>query len=69
MRKEFTSEERKYWASVFITTSQITFGVLWAAVLFPTAVDVNRISVIVLNLTASLIFWFCGWVLTRRKSI
>ena len=65
--KEFTSDERKYWASVFVTISQITFGVFWATILLPVTIDSNRTSMIVLNLAASLIFWFCGWILTRSK--
>lgn len=67
-RRKFTVEERKYLSQVAITCSQVTFAIFWAAILLlPPAVDANRITMIIFNLAASLIFWFCGWILIRRR--
>ncbi len=67
-KRRFTVEERTYLSQVAIACSQVTFGIFWAAILLlPPYIDTNRLILVILNLVASLTFWFCGWILVRRK--
>lgn len=66
-RRKFSSKDREYWAHVLIACSQVTFGVFWAAIFLP--IDVYKLFVVLSNLLASIVLWFSGWFLIRRKNV
>lgn len=65
MAKKFTSQDRTYWSRVVIASSQVTFGVFWAALFVP-PLDTIKVLVILFNGLATVFVWFIGWTLVKR---
>ncbi|MBA3724729.1 MAG: hypothetical protein H0W89_07675 [Candidatus Levybacteria bacterium] len=65
MRTKYSKNEREYWANVCIACSQVTFGVFWGSIIV-LQLDLNKVILVVLNLTASSIFWWAGRTLIKK---
>ena len=64
-RKKFTiNEVKEYWVEVFISLSQVTFGVAWASLFLP--LDVYKVFVITLNIVITGLFIGSGLWLKRK---
>lgn len=59
-RKKFKEGDLRYWTQVLIASSQVTFGVAWAALFVP-PFDTVKAAVVLFNLLASVILWYTGW--------
>ena len=60
-------KELIYWSEILIAFSQVTFGVFWAAVFLP--LENYKLSVVVLNLVATIVLVIIGRLIAREGDL
>ncbi len=60
MVNRISDQEANYWSNVFISVSQVLFGIA-AVTFFAGSIDLSKVLVITLKMIVAVICWFLGW--------
>ncbi|MEK9143516.1 MAG: hypothetical protein AAB481_02730 [Patescibacteria group bacterium] len=65
--QKLSLEQRRVLVDIFVTTSQVTFGIAWATLLFPPLDAVKGLAILV-SVLATIILWYFAFYVTKVKN-
>lgn len=66
--QKLTLEQRRVLTDILVTTSQVTFGIAWATLLFPPLDAVKGLAILV-SVVATIVLWYFAFYLTKVKKL